>query len=89
MYAVISRVIAAFIGAYLLANLGAIALSYVLPVSQASGVMIATQLSFLIYAAAVLWIFSAKTCWRAWLRVLVPSAACAAVIFLFMPRPWL
>jgi hypothetical protein len=68
-----SRILAALVGGYALANSGAIFLASVLPGSQAEAVTWGLLASFLIYAAAVVWAFSVRSASRAWAGVLVPS----------------
>ncbi|SIT01412.1 PepSY domain-containing protein [Achromobacter sp. MFA1 R4] len=67
---VLGRVLCAVLGGYALANLGAIVLALALPLgglaSPAIGVVVASLLSFLIYALAALWVFAARGAWR-WL----------------------
>ncbi len=87
--AVFSRIIAAIVGGYLLANVAAIVLSYLLPGSRADGVMVATCVSFIIYAGAVFWVFSARTAWRAWFGILIPGLSSAVIVFLLYPETML
>jgi hypothetical protein len=84
--AIVSRVLAAIFGGYLLANVIAIALSYVLPGSRADGVLVAMFISFIIYAGAVVWVFTARTAWVAWLGLLIPGLVSSAIIFLLYPQ---
>lgn len=83
---IISRVVAATVGGYLAANLGAIVISYLIPGALANAVGVGLQISFLIYACAVLWVFSARSACRAWLGLLVPGICCTALILLLMPE---
>ena len=94
-FAMSSRVIAAIVGGYVLSNLLAIVLSYLLsmvladsPVGSASadGVMIAIQFSYLIYAAIVMWIFSGKPLTKVWRMLTITSLVCAFFIYIFMPE---
>lgn len=74
---VLGRVLCAVLGGYALATVGAIVLARALPLgglaSPAIGVVVASLLSFLIYAVAALWVFAARDAWR-WLL------ACIAVL---------
>ncbi len=88
-FRIFSRVLAALVGGYLLANVAAILLSYWLPGSRADTVMTATFASFFIFTGAVLWVFSARAVWKAWLGLLVPGACCAVTIFILNPQAWL
>ena len=94
-FAMSSRVIAAIIGGYVLSNLIAIVLSYLLsmvladsPVGSASAnsVMIAIQLSYLIYAAIVMWVFSGKALAKVWRSLTLACLVCAFFIYIFMPE---
>lgn len=78
--AVISRILAAVVGGYALAALTSVA-ALALPLSRVEAVLTGTQLSFLVYAAAVVWVFAARSAWRAWgglIAVAVPLATAAA-----------
>lgn len=84
-FTITSRVIAAIIGGYLLANCLSILLAYLLPLPQADGVLVGIQASFIIYAGAVLWVFAAKTAWKAWLGLLVPGLVSAVLLYFLIP----
>lgn len=73
------RVLAAVIGGYMLANVVAIILSFLLPMSSGSAVMTSLLMSFAIYTAVVLWVFSVKSIHRAWLGLAVPSVLLGAL----------
>ncbi|WP_338881655.1 PepSY-associated TM helix domain-containing protein [Achromobacter veterisilvae] len=77
---VLGRVLCAVVGGYALATLGAIVLARLLALgglaSSATGVAIASLLSFLIYAVAALWVFAAPGAWR---RLLMSAAALAVL----------
>jgi len=77
--AVASRVLAAALGGYMLAALSSVCLTQFAPLPRAEAVVLGMTLSFLIYLPAVLWCFACRSAWRAWVGVLVPSAALAAV----------
>lgn len=83
---VLSRVIAAIFGGYLLANSVAILLPYLLPGSKANGVMTGILVSFLIYACAAMWVFSAKSAWQAWAGILFSCLLCISLVTIFMPN---
>lgn len=87
---VLSRVIAAIVGGFLLANLISILLSYIVysfsSVAKADGVNISILSSFLLYAASIIWVFSAKTARQAWLGLLIPALFSAVGIYLLMPE---
>lgn len=73
------RVLAAVFGGYALANVVAIILSFLLPMSTSNAVMTSLLLSFAIYTAAVLWVFSVKSVHKAWLGLVVPSVVLGAL----------
>jgi hypothetical protein len=71
------RIMAAVGGGYGLATLAILVLAYVLPGGRAQGLLMGMMLSFLFYAAAIIWAFAANTALRAWLGlgvVAVPLA---------------
>ena len=70
-----SLVMAAILGGYLLATSAAIFLGAVLPFPRAESVMAGTLLSFSVYTGAVIWVFAVRDVRRAWLGLLLPSAA--------------
>lgn len=72
---VLSRALAAVVGGYAAANAVAIGLAQVLPMSRGDAVMTGILLTYLVYAAAVIWVFAARSARRAWLGILLTSAA--------------
>lgn len=70
------RILAAALGGYVLANSGAILLVAVLPGGRAEAATWGLLASFTIYTAAVVWVFSVRSVWRAWLGLLVPAVLC-------------
>ncbi|KAA5844463.1 DUF3649 domain-containing protein [Pseudomonas chlororaphis] len=77
--AVISRVLAAVFGGYLLAALSSICLTLLLPVSRADAVFGGMMASFLFYLVAVLWCFACRTAWQAWFGLMLPALVLAAI----------
>ncbi|AZY51568.1 PepSY domain-containing protein [Bordetella avium] len=77
---VLGRLLCAVAGGYALATASATLLAQILALSglarPAIGLSLATLLSFLIYAAAILWVFAAP---RAWRDLLAATAALAAL----------
>lgn len=69
---VVSRVFAAVVLGYVLANVSALILAYMLPTAGPNAVTIGVTVSFSIFACAVLWVFSARSVWAAWLGLGVP-----------------
>jgi hypothetical protein len=84
--AVISRVIAAIVGGYVLSNLLSIILSYLLPGSPAEGVMTAMVVSFAVYGAVVIWVYSVKSLQQVWKNILITSGICIIMIYFLMPK---
>ena len=78
---VASRTLAATAGGYALAAAAAAALSLVLApaLARVDAVLTATMLAWLVYAAAVAWVFYARTSWGAWLGLLAPAAVMGAM----------
>lgn len=75
---VASRTLAALVGGYALGALVAVACALLLPLARSEAVLIGMMLSFLAYAGAALWVFSAGNAWRAWAGVLLPCLLLAA-----------
>lgn len=73
--AILSRTVLAIFGGYLFAALSTASLSLALPLPRPQAVLAATQLSFALYCALVIWAFAAASARRAWL---VTAALCAA-----------
>lgn len=81
----IGRAIAGVLGGYFVANLCAIALSYLSAGKQADSVMLGLVSSFFIYTIVVLWVFGAKTQRQVWLGLGVACLVCIVCIFVLMP----
>lgn len=75
-----SRAFAAIVGGYALTNLIAIGLAGILPTSRAEAVMTAMVSSFLIYTFCIIWVFAARSAWRAWLGLTVLAVLGGALI---------
>jgi hypothetical protein len=86
-WSVVSRVVAAIGGGYLLASLTSIVVARITPLPYPSAVMTGMLLSFLFYACAALWVFAARTARVAWLGLIVPAALLALVAWLLGPTP--
>ena len=76
---VASRVGAAALGGYALAYAFTACLTVLLPLPKTEAILTAAMLSFLLYAGAIIWAFTASTSWRAWLGLLAPIAVLAAI----------
>lgn len=75
---VLSRLLAAVCGGYLLASALAVFLATTLPGPRAEAVLAGVQWSFAPYALAVIWAFSPIPPGRVWLGLLAPAAMLAA-----------
>ncbi len=67
---VLSRVLAASLGGYVVTALISAVLALALPLlsaaSRADAVMVATMLSFAVYTVVAIWVFCARSALRAW-----------------------
>ncbi|QEI07121.1 DUF3649 domain-containing protein [Pigmentiphaga aceris] len=76
----VSRIIAAIFGGYGLASLAAVALT-ALPGHPSEAVLIGMMLSFVVYTCAVIWVFAARSAWRAWAGLLITAAPLALIVW--------
>lgn len=81
----LSRVLAAILGGYLLASAAAVFLAAALPTGRAEGVLAGMQFSFAVYTGAVIWSFSPVALSRVWVGLLLPAGLLAAFGWL-LPR---
>ncbi|MEM1174487.1 MAG: DUF3649 domain-containing protein [Pseudomonadota bacterium] len=65
-----SRVLAAVIPGYILANSASIFLGLLLPIKKTEGVATAVLLSFAIYTCVIMWVFSVRRLATVWLGLL-------------------
>jgi len=86
--AVASRVLAATLGGYVLTAASTRLLSLVWPAPPAQAVMWASMLSFAIWAVAVLWVFAARSAWRAWWSLTAAMALVALAEWLLRAGGW-
>ncbi|QEI09132.1 DUF3649 domain-containing protein [Pigmentiphaga aceris] len=81
---VLSRVVAASVGAYAVTSLisaaFALALPWVTGASRADAVMLATMLSFAVYTMVALWVFCVRTALRAWIGLGCVAVAAGLVL---------
>ena len=85
---VVSRVLAAIIGGYILTAAVTALLSAWLPMQRADAVITATLLSFTVYACAVLWVFATRNALRAWLGMILPALLAGAVLLARQHEGW-
>ncbi|MFL9877163.1 DUF3649 domain-containing protein [Herbaspirillum rhizosphaerae] len=78
--AVASRAVAAIGGGYALSAMAAALLAILLPMAPAEAVITATLLSFIVFCCAVLWVFAARTAWRAWAGIVLPGAVLGLIL---------
>ncbi|PCJ31311.1 MAG: hypothetical protein COA90_06585 [Gammaproteobacteria bacterium] len=84
--ALASRVIAAILGGYILSNLIAIIMSYLIPGPLSNGVITGMLASFAIYTLLILWVFTARTTLHVWIGITLPSLLCAAWVYFLIPE---
>lgn len=79
-----SRAVAALLGGYVLSNSIAILLAAVGPGDRAEAVTWALLSSFLVYTAAVIWVFSVRSARRAWVGLLLPAGTSALLAWFLL-----
>lgn len=79
---VISRSLAAIVGGYALTALATAGLALLLPMPLVEATLVATMLSFVMYAGIVLWVFATRSAIRAWSGIVLAALLCYAL-------PWL
>lgn len=84
-WAVASRVLAAFVGGYVLSSLLLVLLSLIWPLPQAEAIGASTMLSFIIYPLIIIWAFSIKRLRTVWLGMLFSGLLCFVLVWLLMP----
>lgn len=72
--AIASRAAAGILGGYALTALFSVVLALASGAPREEAVLVGTTPAFLVFAAALVWAFAAKTAWRAWLGVVAPGA---------------
>lgn len=89
-WAVTQRVLASVFLGYILANTLGLMLALGLPVDRLTGILIGTLATFVVWAAAIMWIFAQKSNVRVWLGLLAAIAITGAMaygLFLLNPVP--
>ena len=84
-WAVASRVVAAFVGGYVLSSLLLLLLALVWPLPRAEAIGASTMVSFILYALIIIWAFSVKRLRTVWLGILSSSLLCGALVWWLMP----
>jgi hypothetical protein len=86
---VIQRIIAAALGGYVLAAAVSACLSYVLPhalsMPRADAALTGLLISFVIYAAVVMWVFGTRSLQRLWWQLGGATAVFATLAVLLAP----
>jgi len=72
----ISRIVAALFGGYVLAALGSVAV-LALPMSKPQAVIAGQLASFTIYTGAVIWVFAVRSALKAWAGLIAVAAPLA------------
>lgn len=78
---ILARILAAMVGGYGLAAAVTLGLPALLPLPKAEALATAMMLSFALCCCAILWAFAARTAWRAWAGILLPTLLLAALAF--------
>jgi hypothetical protein len=81
--AIASRGCAALFGGYFFAHAATAFLTLVLPFARAERVITASLLSFAVWCAIAVYVFSARSGWRAWWAPVLAGAALLGVQMLF------
>lgn len=74
----LSRCVAAVLGGYALANALSVAMAAIVAIgfngmARSDAVLLAMQLSFVVYTGAVMWAFAARSAWSAWVGLGLPA----------------
>ncbi len=84
---VASRAVAAIAGGYGVAALSAAVLALGLPalfgMARSEAALTGTLVSFLVYAVAVMWVFAARSAWRAWTGLAIAAALQGLLLLLW------
>ncbi|WP_434057714.1 DUF3649 domain-containing protein [Acidovorax cavernicola] len=84
---VASRAVAAIAGGYGVAALSAAVLALGLPalfdMARSEAALTGTLASFLVYAVAVMWVFAARSAWRAWIGLAIAAALQGLLLLLW------
>lgn len=81
---ILSRIIAAIFGGYLLTQLISIVIVAALPASRGESLFITLMLSFTVYALTILWAFAARSVLWCWLGLLIPAIVLALPVWLII-----
>lgn len=70
---ILSLVLAATVGGYLLTSAVIIFLSAIVPMEKPHAIVAVSLFSYAIYTAAVIWVFTVRNSKRGWLGMLIPT----------------
>ncbi len=76
---VFSRVIAGFIGGYVLTSYITIVLAQLLPMARVDAVVLSSLLSYVWFCIAIIWVFAVKSTIKAWVGIVLSTALFAAI----------
>lgn len=79
-----ARALLALVGGFVLANLFAILLAYGLTGAKADNLLAGMMVSFVIYTAVVMFVFSVKTTKRAFVYVVPACLICWSLVYLWV-----
>lgn len=80
--AIASRVLAAVAGGYALAAAIAASAATALPGQKAEAALIGIMLGFVAYTGAMIWAFAARSAWRAWIGLMLPTGLLGLVAWI-------
>lgn len=86
--AIAARLIVAIVGGYILTSAAIAALALLLPLQPAEASLIATMLSFAIYAGIVLGTFAVRSIWRAGACMVLAIAIARAIVWTLDAVAW-
>ena len=81
---VAARVMAAVLGGYMVAHALPIALAAAMPIPRSDAALYASQGSFLVYTAAAIWAFAARSAPVAWLGLLGTAGASGLIAWVLL-----
>lgn len=81
---VASRALAAILGGYVVAALGAAVIAAYLPATRVEAALTGMLASFGMYVAAVMWAFAARSAAWAWAGLLLPGALLGAALLIHL-----
>jgi hypothetical protein len=74
-----ARILAGFVGGYVLSAVVALLLAKVLPAVRLEAVLTGAMIGFVVNVIAIIWAFAARSTWRACLGILIPCAALGTI----------